>query len=269
MLGDVRQVPLDKLVNALYGKPEDRRGQEDLEPSEEKTAADKAKKYKKRKTVKTKSDYVGPQTSQVGDIGGVGANKESTVWPEDDEFNNKYTDYDETRKNRDIPRPPAIEKAKYAQKRRMPLEEGLRISEELEKDLRNAGFDEVEVVGSIRRREEDVGDIDVIVHGDMENIKKISSDITELGDKRATFTYGGDTQVNLWYSPLETWGAAVFAYTGPRGYVIGYRKRAKEQGLLLNEEGLFDKSGNLVAGATEEEIYQALNKEWKPPEERG
>ncbi len=35
MLGDVREVPVEKLVNALYGKPEDRRGQEDLVPSEE------------------------------------------------------------------------------------------------------------------------------------------------------------------------------------------------------------------------------------------
>lgn len=36
MLGDVREVPVEKLVNALYGEPEDRRGEEDLVPSEEK-----------------------------------------------------------------------------------------------------------------------------------------------------------------------------------------------------------------------------------------
>jgi hypothetical protein len=35
MLGDVSKIPLDKLKNALYGDPEDRRGQEDLIPSEE------------------------------------------------------------------------------------------------------------------------------------------------------------------------------------------------------------------------------------------
>lgn len=35
MLGDVRAVPIDKLVTALYGEPEDRRGQDDLVPSEE------------------------------------------------------------------------------------------------------------------------------------------------------------------------------------------------------------------------------------------
>ena len=35
MLGDIREVPVDKLKNALYGDPEDRRSQDDLVPSEE------------------------------------------------------------------------------------------------------------------------------------------------------------------------------------------------------------------------------------------
>jgi hypothetical protein len=74
MLGDIRAVPVDKLLNALYGEPEDRRGEEDLVPSEEKKEA----KKKKKKNIhrKTKSDYVGPQSAQVGGIGGVGADKE-------------------------------------------------------------------------------------------------------------------------------------------------------------------------------------------------
>ena len=36
------------------------------------------------------------------------------TWPEDDEFDNEYTDYDETRENRDIPRPQKTEKQKYS-----------------------------------------------------------------------------------------------------------------------------------------------------------
>jgi gamma-glutamylcyclotransferase (GGCT)/AIG2-like uncharacterized protein YtfP len=72
MLGDIREVPIDKLKNALYGQPEDRRGEEDLVPSDEKTADVFNPKINK----KTKSDYVGPQTSQVGGIGGVAADSE-------------------------------------------------------------------------------------------------------------------------------------------------------------------------------------------------
>lgn len=67
---------------------------------------------------KPKSDYVGPQTSQVGPVGGPGGgaigDKESTqTWPEDDIFENMYTDGVETRENRDINRKPETERLKY------------------------------------------------------------------------------------------------------------------------------------------------------------
>ena len=78
MLGNIREVPVDKLVNALYGQPEDRRGKEDLVPSEE-----------------TVSD------------------KESSVWPSDAQDVNEWTNPDETRDNRDISRDPATEQMKY------------------------------------------------------------------------------------------------------------------------------------------------------------
>lgn len=151
---------------------------------------------------------------------------------------------------------------------RRPLEDVLPIAQDLESELYKVGFNKVEIVGSVRRQDPDVGDIDVIVNGDMNNVEKIAADVVELGENKATIDYDGH-QVNLWQSPLETWGAALFAYTGPRGYVIGYRKRAKDQGLLLNEKGLFDKDGNLIAGKEEADIYQALGKEYKDPSERG
>lgn len=74
-LGDIREVPIERLRNALYGKPEDRRGQEDQVPSEEKEA--------------------------------------TKTWPEDDIFENEFTDGTEDRENRDIPRPEEKEKATY------------------------------------------------------------------------------------------------------------------------------------------------------------
>jgi hypothetical protein len=186
MLGPIRAVPVDKLVNALYGGPEDRRGEEDLVPSEEKTARyiteSELSKYKDggvfdpKIEKKPKSDYVGPQTSQVGGIGGVGADSEewvdqlpggladdkkpldfdiealkdgiyvelehvndreiameiamdhltedpqyytklrtieSSVFPGNPKDEDEFTDVDETRENRDIPRDQETEKMKY------------------------------------------------------------------------------------------------------------------------------------------------------------
>ena len=135
MLGDVREFPVERFVNALYGKPEDRRGEEDLVPSEEKEAGkttilpdgsafftglvetdkDSQKVFDPKIEKKTKSDYVGPQTSQSGGIGGPAADSdvESSIWPDIDENENEWLDSDETRKNRDINRSPEMERARY------------------------------------------------------------------------------------------------------------------------------------------------------------
>jgi hypothetical protein len=114
MLGDVREVPVDKLCNALYGEPEDRRGQEDQTPSEE-SDKDSQKVFEPKIEKKTKSDYVGPQSSQSGGIGGPAADSdvESSVWPTTDLDENEWTDPDETRENRDIGRTPETERARY------------------------------------------------------------------------------------------------------------------------------------------------------------
>jgi hypothetical protein len=177
-LNIVKNNPKFIILN-LYGKSEDRRGEEDLVPSEELTkeaqmhrlpdgsgfftgvvgtdkqdlcdcghiredhdgagcfadpetcqcerqpgmfdgeSDDITKSGKKPKVRKTKSDYVGPSTSQVGGIGGVAADttpsdKESGIanpdWPIDDNIN---TDPDETRESRDIPRRPDRENILY------------------------------------------------------------------------------------------------------------------------------------------------------------
>ncbi len=73
---------------------------------------------------KTKSDYVGPQTSQVGGIGGpVGSDDEDDdkkaqkAWPkpaDDDEFDNEWIDPVESRDNLDIDRPHDKEKMLYS-----------------------------------------------------------------------------------------------------------------------------------------------------------
>lgn len=151
--------------------------------------------------------------------------------------------------------------------KRIPLEQAQELADEVESKLEQSGFDKIQIVGSVRREDPDIGDLDFIVHGDMENIKSLSDEIVELGKDKATFMYDG-FQVNIWYSPLETWGAALFHYTGPKGYIIGYKKRAKDQGMKLTERGLF-KNNKLIAGKTEEEIYQALSKNYKEPWERG
>lgn len=74
--------------------------------------------------------------------------------------------------------------------------------------------------------------------------------------------------VRLWRAESVHLGAALFKYTGPTGYVIGYCSIAKRLGMKLNETGLWA-GDHRVAGETEESIYSALGKTFKPPADRG
>lgn len=117
-------------------------------------------------------------------------------------------------------------------------------------------YHRMEIVGSILRKEPEIRDIDIL-----------AIPMLKTSRQRLMFIYGG-LRVNVFLTSEESWGAAKLAYTGPKGYVIGWRKIAQRKGFLLNEKGLF-KDGKLVASRTEEEIAAAMGKHVKPPELRG
>lgn len=141
--------------------------------------------------------------------------------------------------------------------------------DKLIEELRKVGISTIQVAGSIRRRETWVGDIDLIIEGDLSLIAKLPDvNIFEGGTERVSALYKGQ-QVNFFRSEPATWGAMLFYLTGPTQNQIGYRMKAKVKGWTLNQHGLFDEKGKLLAAATEEEIYAAFGKPYKPPELRG
>lgn len=131
----------------------------------------------------------------------------------------------------------------------------------------------IEVVGSIRRKEENPVDIDIVLIPKTEETKeKIEALLRKKGrflqggEKRASFRIEG-VKVELYYTVSEEWGAALLAYSSEFGASIGLRVVAKKKGFKLNQHGLF-RNGKRIAGKTEEEIYHALGRPWKPPERR-
>jgi DNA polymerase (family X) len=130
-----------------------------------------------------------------------------------------------------------------------------------------------EAVGSVRRHEPMIGDLDFVYIGKLDPAEVLAraareaDAVTQSGDDRAFGVWDG-WAINLWRTTVESWGAAMFAWTGPQKYVIGYRMKAKRAGMLLNERGLF-RNGVMLAGATEEDVVRALGKELKAPELRG
>ena len=132
---------------------------------------------------------------------------------------------------------------------------------------------EYTIVGSIRRKEEKIGDVDIIVFEPLAVIEKRfeSSNLVKKvngGTKKMDVNYKG-MRFNLYFALPFYHGAMLFFLTGPAGYSIAYRLKAKKKGWHLDQYGLKDEKGAVIASRTEAAIYKAFGKSYKEPELRG
>jgi DNA polymerase (family X) len=142
----------------------------------------------------------------------------------------------------------------------------------------NNRIKQVVVVGSFRRMNETIGDIDYLVsaksENDEDNIIDFFVNMPEVkevsgrGLSKAFVKLNNGMDADLLVVPEESFGAAMQYFTGSKEHGIATRKIALSKGLRLNEWGVFDKQNRRIAGATEEEVYQVLDLKWIPPEMR-
>ncbi|MGD9788512.1 MAG: DNA polymerase/3'-5' exonuclease PolX [Sulfuricellaceae bacterium] len=132
----------------------------------------------------------------------------------------------------------------------------------------------VEIAGSFRRRKETVGDIDLLavaVNGAAVTARFTAYDevaeVLAAGDTRASARLRCGLQVDLRVVPSESLGAALHYFTGSKAHNIAVRRLAQEQGLKINEYGVF-RGKQRVAGETEEALYAAVGLPYIPPELR-
>jgi len=151
-------------------------------------------------------------------------------------------------------------------------EEVKKHAEEVRKKIASLAKEAV-IAGSIRRGVEDPVDVDIVVVPKREQdigkikdiVKKGATKIYADGQyKVATRLHGIKTEV-IFAKPSE-FGAELLTATGSAGHNIGFRKIAKEKGMLLNQTGLY-RNGKRVA-VSERGIYKALGHKYKRPEER-
>jgi DNA polymerase (family X) len=150
------------------------------------------------------------------------------------------------------------------------------VVEELVNYLKESGFaKEVVPAGSYRRRKETIGDIDILATSDkpeklMDYFVKFDgiSDVLAKGPTKTMVRLKIGLDADLRVVSEESFGAALAYFTGSKDHNIVMRELAIKKGWKLNEYGLFDKNGKMIAGRTEEEIYEALDLEWIPPEMR-
>ncbi|MCD6447990.1 MAG: DNA polymerase/3'-5' exonuclease PolX [Thermoplasmata archaeon] len=134
--------------------------------------------------------------------------------------------------------------------------------------------EKISLAGSIRRRKETIGDVDILaVSSEPEKVMDIFTSMKRVekvlakGITKSSVRLHGGIQVDLRIVEKESFGSALQYFTGSKEHNIEVRKIAIKHGYKLNEYGLF-KGFERIAGASEEEVYEALGMQWIPPELR-
>jgi DNA polymerase (family 10) len=163
---------------------------------------------------------------------------------------------------------------------RILLAEALDLAEMMTKELKKQkDIKKMEVAGSIRRRKETIGDLDILVTAEQDAWDDIADFFTSLDSVQKVLAKGKtkssvvvehrERQVDLRLIEEDYWGAALLYFTGSKEHNIQLRKIAKEEGYKISEYGMFTvNEDKKVAGSTEEEIYDKLDMQWIPPEMR-
>ena len=133
-----------------------------------------------------------------------------------------------------------------------------------------------EIAGSLRRAQETIGDLDVLVASDdpeamcrqFAHLPQVDEVIAQGGTKTSIRVRSG-MQVDLRAVKPDSFGAAWQYFTGSQAHNVQLRGRAERMGKLkVNEYGVFKEDGSRIAGETEEGVYAAVGCAWIPPELR-
>jgi DNA polymerase (family 10) len=143
------------------------------------------------------------------------------------------------------------------------------------------GIDTITPAGSLRRGRETVGDLDLLVTGPACEPDVVAAAVEHVatlplifkllarGQNKVSFTLRNNLQVDVRLLPRSGYGAALQYFTGSKMHNVALRQRAIKRGLTLNEYALARLDDNtIVASASEEEIYKALDLDYIPPELR-
>ncbi len=133
-----------------------------------------------------------------------------------------------------------------------------------------------DIGGSVRRRRDTIGDIDLLIAS--ENAQPIMDALVATPEvarvlghgptKTSVELYSGQ-QVDLRILPPERYGTLLNYFTGSQAHNIRLRELALKQGLSLNEHAFTPINGGPeILCATEEEVYARLGLPWIPPELR-
>ncbi len=158
---------------------------------------------------------------------------------------------------------------------RVYLAEAKAVSDEIVAGLLTVpGVYQAAAAGSVRRRNETIGDLDVLATAadsaaamDFLAAHALVEKVLARGDTKQRVRLKSGLELDLRVVADASYGAALQYFTGSKEHNILVRKRALERGLKINEYGVY-RDDILVAGHTEDDVYAAIGLPWIPPELR-
>lgn len=160
---------------------------------------------------------------------------------------------------------------------RMTIDVAYSIAEEIIGYMKkNSNVLKIDYAGSLRRMKETIGDIDMLVLARKPN--EVTDYFTRFpgisrilakGDTKTSVVLKAGHDVDIRIIKPGSYGSALLYFTGSKDHNIELRKIAIGMGLKLSEYGLFEnRTGKMVAGKTEEDVYRKIGLSYIPPEMR-
>ncbi len=155
----------------------------------------------------------------------------------------------------------------------------------LEHMARAPGVDKIELAGSLRRRKETIGDVDILARHEGDGTPVVdhfvgfdgAARVLGAGPTKGSIVLHSGLQVDLRVIPGRSFGAALQYFSGSKEHNVAVRTLAVRKGLRVNEWGVFrlpedvdpatvgKEDGERLAGDTEEGVYEVLGMTWVPP----
>lgn len=162
---------------------------------------------------------------------------------------------------------------------RFSLGEVYPLAQEMVDEMRSAlglGQDQIQYAGSLRRMEETIGDLDILVASN--SPEQVMDYVTRMNDVQRIIASGktktsvvldNNLQVDVRVVEPESFGPALQYFTGSKEHNVELRRLARKQGYKLSEYGLFNLSTEeKINSPTEKSLYQALGLTYIHPELR-
>jgi DNA polymerase (family 10) len=134
----------------------------------------------------------------------------------------------------------------------------------------------ISLAGSIRRRKETIGDVDILAAS--EDPEKLITEFCFLpeidrvlgrGPTKSSIILTSGVQVDLRVVDKDQYWAALVYFTGSKAHNIALRRRALDRNWKLNEYGITNLSdGTMLKAQTEQDLYRMLDLQYIEPELR-